>query len=171
MSTTDHRRMTRLWERMAALYGGRWELEYGPCLNGNGHLAPLAMIWGEALADLPNDAIAAGLRACLDGEDRPPSLPKFLRLCGRQPSPRRADPAHHLIEGPPHKLPTESMTTRCARMAENFTEMAQRELAPRLLGKSDDDRKAIVRTYWLSVLSEIGPYGRTLASNLQEQSL
>lgn len=166
MSTEN--RMARLWERMAALYGGRWELEYGPALTDN-TLAPMARIWAEALAELPNDALATGLRACLDGEDRPPTLPRFLSLCGRKPSPRRSDPAHKLIEGPPRTRSTEPTSTRCARLTENFTDMAQRELTPRLLGKPDDDRKAIVRAYWLAILAEIGPYGAPLAKTYQER--
>jgi hypothetical protein len=41
MSATEStRRMVRLWERMTALYGSRWQIEYGPCTNGD-RLAPI----------------------------------------------------------------------------------------------------------------------------------
>jgi hypothetical protein len=171
MSTTDVRRMTKLWERMTALYGGRWELEYGPCTNGDRQLAPLAIIWAEALADLPNDAIAKGLRACLDsGDAKTPSLPAFLRMCGRVPTSSRIDPSHQLVRPSWDISYKDTQGARCECLAESYQEMADRELKPRLIGLLPEQRKAAVRAYWLSVLASIAPMGAVLAKRYQETS-
>lgn len=174
MSTTDGtgtaRRMKRLWERMTALYGGRWELEYGPCVAGDGGLAPLAMIWAEALEAVPNDGIARGLRACLDsGETRTPSLPAFLRLCGRTPGPARGDPSHRLAPPRQDIRYQDTPAAICERLAASYREMAYRELEPRLAGLPADSRAAAVRAYWMSVMPSISPTGASIAKRYQEQ--
>lgn len=161
------RRLTRLWERMAALYGSRWELEYGPIAAPNGDVAPLAAIWLESIAEVPNDAIATGLRKCMDRDsDRPPTLPEFLRLCGRRA--QAAAPCHHLLTVDPNRqLPTETPANRCAQLAEFLAEVAREELTPRLRPLLPDDRKAAVRAYWLSQITSIGVMGTAVAGQLE----
>ena len=159
--STD-RRMTRLWERMAAMYGARWELEYGPVASPDGGMAPLAGIRMEALVDVSNDMLAAGLRRCMDRDAfTPPSLPEFLRLCGR--SPRRHDPSHQYLPTQTKAAPTDTPAIRCTQLAEFLTETAQQELGERLRPMLPDDRRAAVRAYWLSRLVEIGGIGKSLA--------
>lgn len=168
-ATPVQRRMARLWERMTALYGAVWELDYGTCFDGDGKLAPLATIWAEALADLPNDAIAGGLRACMDsGDTKTPSLPTFLQRCGRRPASSRANPSHQLVKPDWDIHYQDTPAARCERQAAIHQEMASQELKPRLLGLLPDQRKAAVRAYWLSILASINPVGTTLAKRYQE---
>ena len=162
MATID-RRLTRLWERMAAMYGARWELEYGPVATPQGAIAPLAAVWLEALGEVPNEAIAVGLRKCMDRDsDRPPTLPEFLRLCGRRT--QAAAPCHQLLacdsQRPP---PTDTPAQRCAQMAEVMAEIAHEELTPRLRPLLPDARKAAVRAYWLSQIAASGGFGQAVA--------
>lgn len=164
--STD-RRMTRLWERMAAMYGARWEMEYGPVGSPDGGMAPLAGIWMEALADVGNDALAAGLRRCMDRDAfTPPSLPEFLRLCGR--SPRRNEPSHKLLPPTQQKpAPTETPAIRCAQLAAFLEETARLDLGERIRLLLPDDRRAAVRAYWLSRLVEVGGIGKAVAGTLK----
>lgn len=161
------RRITRLWERMAAMYGARWEMEYGPVSSQGGGMAPLACIWLEALAEVSNDALAAGLRRCMDRDAfTPPSLPEFLRLCGR--SPRRNEPSHKLFPPmQPKAAPTDTPAIRCAQLAEFLAETARQELGERIRPLLPDDRRAAVRAYWLSRLVEVGGIGKAVAGTLK----
>ncbi len=71
------KRMERLWDRMQALYGSRWLLEYGQ-VTANGRLATIAEIWATALDGASKGQIAAALRKCLERDkDSPPTLPEF----------------------------------------------------------------------------------------------
>lgn len=164
--STD-RRMTRLWERMAALYGSRWELEYGPVASQDGGMAPLASIWMEALSEVSNDALATGLRRCVDRDVfTPPSLPEFLRLCGR--SPRRNEPSHQrLLPTHPIAAPTDTPVTRCAQLADFLAETAKQELSERILPFLPDARRAAIRAYWLSRLVEVGGIGPVMAATMK----
>ena len=166
MATID-RRLTRLWERMAAMYGARWELEYGPIAAPNGDVAPLAAIWLESLAEVPSEAIATGLRKCMDRDsDRPPTLPEFLRLCGRRAA--AATPCHKALSCDSHRPPpSDTPAQRCAKMAEFLAEVAHEELTPRLRPLLPDDRKAAVRAYWLSQITSIGVMGTAVAGQLE----
>ena len=75
------RRIERLWERMSAMYGSRWEIEYGPALQRDGALAVVAELWAEALDPLPNDRLAAGIKACIDRDNlNPPSMPEVCSI-------------------------------------------------------------------------------------------
>lgn len=160
------RRLTRLWERMAAMYGSRWELEYGPVATPQGAVAPLAAIWLESLAKVPSEAIATGLRKCMDRDsDRPPTLPEFLRLCGRRA--QAAAPCHQLLSCESPRQPTDTPASRCAKLAEVLAEIAQEELIPRLHPLLPDDRKAAVRAYWLSQIAVAGVVGASVASQLE----
>ena len=65
--------MARLWRRMGRIYGHRWASQYGAADDGT---------WAAALADLAEDELFAGLRACaLSGDGWPPTLPEFRALC------------------------------------------------------------------------------------------
>lgn len=93
--------MVRLWERMTALYGSRWQIEYGPCMSGD-KLAPIAELWAEALADFDNAAIGTAIRKMLDRDAlNPPTLPEFLRLSGRRSG--NVATAAHRIDAPGRK--------------------------------------------------------------------
>ena len=111
---------------MAALYGSRWELEYGPVASPTGDLAPLAAIWAEALADFTGESIATGLRKCLDREaDHPPTLPEFLRLCGR--ATHSAAACHQpMLTATPRQAPAESPSARCAQLAGTLADQAEK---------------------------------------------
>lgn len=164
MST--ERRMARLWERMAALYGSRWELEYGPVASPTGDLAPLAAIWAEALADFTGESIATGLRKCLDREaDHPPTLPEFLRLCGR--ATHSAAACHQpMLTATPRQAPAESPSARCAQLAGTLAETARQDLEPRIAGMTAEGRRDATRAYWLTLLQQKGPIGQTVARQL-----
>ena len=83
--------MSRLWARLAEIYGHRWVSQYG---DSHGAMDT----WQRGLRDLTRDEISAGLRALLTRDDAwPPSLPEFLQLC-RKPIP---DPAHALYRALP----------------------------------------------------------------------
>ena len=161
----DTARISRLWERMTALYGARWGLDYGPAMDANGGLAPIATLWAEALSDFPNSALATALRQCLDRDQfTPPSLPEFLRLCGRAPS--HGAPCHQGLPTTPKTTPTDTPSIRCAQLADYMTEVAQQELTPRLRPLLPDDRKAAVRAYWLSQITASGGIGKTVAKTM-----
>ena len=70
----------RLWQRMLELYGRQWEASYG---HVDGDVFPA---WRDALASLSADKIKRGLDAVIqEGNDFPPNLIKFLRLCKTAP--------------------------------------------------------------------------------------
>lgn len=58
---------------------------YGPrftaLITEPGALNGWRSTWSEGLADLAGDEIRAGLVACLNASDWPPTLPEFRRLC------------------------------------------------------------------------------------------
>ena len=169
MSATEStRRMVRLWERMTALYGSRWQIEYGPCTNGD-RLAPIAQLWAEALADVDNSAIGTALRKLLDRDAlNPPTLPEFLRLCGRR-SDTVATAAHRLL--PPsarQDKPTASPGDRCATLAAHLDEEARPIINERLSGAIPANYHAVVSRYWLSRLAALGPLGQSAARSTQE---
>lgn len=161
------RRLTRLWERMAAMYGARWELEYGPIATPQGAIAPLAAIWMESLDEVPNDAIAIGLRKCMDRDsDRPPTLPEFMRLCGRRTIPNA--PCHQMLtRDAAWPEPPDTPAQRCAALAEMMANTARHELTPRLHPLLPDDRKAAVRAYWLAQITSMGAMGAAMANMIK----
>ena len=70
----------RLWQRMLELYGRQWEASYG---HVDGDVFPA---WRDALAGLSADKIKRGLEAVInEGNEFPPNLIKFLRLCKTAP--------------------------------------------------------------------------------------
>ncbi len=170
MSTDS--RIVRLWERMTALYGSRWTLDYGPAQSGD-HLGTLANIWGEVLAELGNDALAIGLQRCLEREsEHPPSLPEFLRLCGARPNANR--PTAHREYRAPHTLPealyADTPAQQCARLAAQLTEQAEADLTPTLKQAATLKQRAnMTSAYWLSRIATTGPTGQRLVAALQAQ--
>lgn len=63
-----------LWSRMAAIYGHRWVSSYGP--------ADADDTWLMGLSGLTQADLARGLASCVcSGNEWPPSLPLFRRLC------------------------------------------------------------------------------------------
>ena len=66
----------RLWSRMMALYGRQWEASYG-LVDGDAFPE-----WSKALSTMTPAQIKTGLDAVVaEGNEFPPNLIKFLRLC------------------------------------------------------------------------------------------
>lgn len=140
------RRVSRIWERMKAYYGHRWEMEYGTA-GADGEFTPISKIWADVLADAKDEQIAAAIKHCLERESQhPPTLPEFYRMCAvtarpaerYEPSPLRFS---EIYSDPP--------TARCANMAARLAEQA----ADDLLGVRclpDDARNAATKAYWIS---------------------
>ncbi len=149
-SPTDNnrhfRRISRIWERMKAYYGHRWEMEYGTA-GADGEFTPISKIWADVLCEVRDENIAAAIKHCLERESpHPPTLPEFYRLCAvtarpaerQEPSPLRFSEIY--ADGP---------AARCERNAKLLAERA----ADDLLGVRclpDDARHAATRAYWLS---------------------
>lgn len=166
------KRMQRIWERMSALYGSRWGIEYGPVLRSDGTLAPVAGHWADALDGLENDRIAAGIRACIDRDNpHPPSMPEFLRMCGYRPKSR--NPAHADFEpGPtflqlPSPAYSDSPRARCERLAQELQAQAEREFYPSIKNYPPDARKKAVARYWLTKIAAIPGLGYTVSEALK----
>lgn len=73
-SPITERHMAALWERMEKIYGKRFTEEYGNAID----------FWYRAFQEkgLTGEDLRTGLNACLDSGDQfPPTLPKFLRMC------------------------------------------------------------------------------------------
>ena len=67
---------------MAICFGHRWTSNYGEALNADKNLTEAANIWLNGLNDLSTDQIKAGLDQMLkDGEEWPPSMPQFVKMC------------------------------------------------------------------------------------------
>lgn len=145
------RRMERLWDRMQALYGSRWLLEYGQ-VTTNGRLATIAEIWATALDGASNGQIAAALRKCLERDkDSPPTLPEFLRLCGARFS--HAAP-HEVSQIAGREIYTESLANKCARLAEELADAAKADLTAQLERALPDQRPDIIRSYWMAKIGQ-----------------
>lgn len=74
---SDSRRIVRLFTRLAAIYGPLWSAHYA------GDMGRLAVAeWTDALADLADAHLAAGIAACRESPDHyPPSLGEFRGRC------------------------------------------------------------------------------------------
>lgn len=74
--------LEELWTRMLAIYGHRWESNYGRVPTGIA-----GDTWAAGLSALDPRALGRGLDACLrSGDGWPPSLPEFLAMCRGIPS-------------------------------------------------------------------------------------
>lgn len=72
--------MIKLWSRLIELYGQQWERSYG-LVGGASFKA-----WSRSLKELTVDDLKNGLTNLIkDGNDFPPNLVKFLRLCREKP--------------------------------------------------------------------------------------
>lgn len=161
------KRISRLWERMTALYGSRWMLEYGNALRADGTLESVADMWADALEGLSNDKISAGIRACVDRDrQQPPTMPEFLRLCGYQ-SPSRV--AYHQPFLPAQtRPPVDTPVMQCQRITDELRNQAAVELYPQLNGRTQEDRKLAVAAYWLGKIIAIPEVGPMVARQLQK---
>lgn len=78
------RHMARFWERMTEVYGHRWASAYGTAANEDGTISSAAETWrsGFIKTGLSPDDVLVGLqRMVTAGDDWPPSLTAFLKLC------------------------------------------------------------------------------------------
>lgn len=159
------KRIVRLWERMQAMYGSRWLLEYGPALAASGELASIAAIWADALDDARNSAIATGLRKCLERDrETPPGLPEFLRLCGAKLGQQPRDTRPALPQLPPY---SDNPRARMETLAKELAAQAEIDLVGRFSGTDDKQRAEIIRAYWMA---KIGAtlIGKTLVQEWKE---
>ena len=94
------RAVKRLWQRMLELYGRQWEASYGH-IDGDAFPA-----WRDALAGMKPEHIKRGLdRVIAEGNEFPPNLIKFLRLC-RTPEYTTMSPSRAALPPPNvHKDP------------------------------------------------------------------
>ncbi len=80
MNENFGRLMERLWQRMLELFGRQWESSYGH-VDGDAFAT-----WRDSLAGLTAKQIKTGLDAVIaKGNEFPPNLIKFLRLCTTVP--------------------------------------------------------------------------------------
>lgn len=144
------KRLEKLWQHMTALYGCRWSVEYGFATSASGELEPLAAVWANALDDLPNDALARGLRKLLARDSpHPPSLPEFLRLCGARFNAPPSPPSN--LPALPAAAYADSPSQRCQRLAEMLAQQARRDLTPRVEQMLPHDRPKATLAYWQSL--------------------
>lgn len=161
-------RIVRLWGRMSSMYGSRWGMEYGPALGQDGQsLATIAGHWADALDDLANDRVAAGIRACLDRDNlNPPSLPEFLRLCGYRPKSRLA--AHQpFLAALPSPAYADSPRARCERLAAELQAQAEIDLYSRIAHYPPHERSQAVARYWMTKIAAIPGLGYTVSKALE----
>lgn len=68
--------MDRLWTRMAAIYGHRWNSSYG-MIGESGYET-----WRAGLGDLTPSQVRKAVGACVQRNDGwPPTLPEFRAMC------------------------------------------------------------------------------------------
>ena len=164
------KRIARLWERMSAMYGSRWEIEYGPALQRDGTLAVVAELWAEALDPLPNDRLAAGIKACIDRDNlNPPSMPEFLRLCGYRPKSARYSSEEFQPSPPRLTSPdyADSPHNRCERLAKELQTKAEAEFCPSVSHYPLEARKKAVARYWLTKIAAIPGVGYAVSEAIQ----
>ncbi len=74
--------MERLWKKMLSFYGRQWEASYGH-VDGE-----VYKDWSAAIANLSVEQIKTGLdEIAKEGNEFPPNLIKFMRLCRTSTSP------------------------------------------------------------------------------------
>lgn len=65
--------LDKFWGRMSEIYGHRWVSSYG---------ATPSDTWARGLAGMTGEQLGRGLAACLkSGDEWPPTLPGFCKLC------------------------------------------------------------------------------------------
>jgi len=74
--------VTRVWERMTAIYGHKWTAHIGAASTSSGDLTEAARTWQKGLAGVTTTQLGRGFSALIAlGNDWPPSLPEFRALC------------------------------------------------------------------------------------------
>lgn len=149
------RRIEQLWIHLTAIYGSRWGLEYGSATSPQGGLEPMAEIWAKAIDDLPNDALAVGLRKLLARDNpHPPSLPEFLRLCGARFNNTPA-PSPSTLPRLPAAAYADSPSLRCQRLANLLQQQAKTDLQPRAEKLLPHDRPKAQSAYWQALMGAV----------------
>jgi len=119
-SHITERHMEALWQRFEAIYGKKFGEEFGNAIE----------FWFRAFQEkgLRGEDLKRGLDACLDSGDQfPPSLPKFLRLC----KPMRA--AAHVPFEPLPRLSLEHRKQDQVKLKTHLVELK------RIIGKTPQD--------------------------------
>jgi hypothetical protein len=76
------RAISRIWEKMSAIYGHRWVSSYGLHVDDSGNMTQAAETWRMGLEGLSREQLASGFNALLTaGMEWPPTLPEFRELC------------------------------------------------------------------------------------------
>ena len=74
--------MSKIWARMASIYGHKWSSHLGVVSDAEGRLTDAAKMWQKGLVGVSLDSLKAGFDALvLDAHAWPPSLPEFRKLC------------------------------------------------------------------------------------------
>lgn len=74
--------ISRIWEKMSAIYGHRWVSSYGLHVDDAGNMTQAAETWRLGLEGLSHEQLASGFSALLTaGMEWPPTLPEFRELC------------------------------------------------------------------------------------------
>lgn len=74
--------MSKIWVRMASIYGYKWTTHLGVASDAEGRLTESAKTWQKGLVGLTMDNLKAGFDALvLQNISWPPSLPEFRKLC------------------------------------------------------------------------------------------
>lgn len=74
--------VTRMWERMTAIYGHKWTAHIGVVATSSGDLTDAAKTWQKGLAGISTLQLGRGFSALIAlGNEWPPSLPEFRALC------------------------------------------------------------------------------------------
>lgn len=99
----------RLFARMVAIYGvqkvgAMWQgAEAGPG-ERDAAMASIKALWGEQLGRFKPESIAGALQRLVDsGDEWPPTLPAFVKLC-REAAQERAT-SRHALPAPPGRMP------------------------------------------------------------------
>ena len=119
-SPITSRHMEALWGRFEAIYGKKFAEEFGDAIE----------IWFRTFQErgIKPEDIKRGIDTCLDSGDQfPPSLPKFLRMC----KPLRA--AAHVPFEPTPRLSLEDRSNNQQKLKDHLVELK------RLIGKAPQD--------------------------------
>ena len=82
VSNTGTSVINKLWVRMSQIYGSKWVSNYGEVPT---------QPWINLINNMPHEKIAHGLNEIIkEGDNWPPSLSKFNRMCQSMRSPHKA---------------------------------------------------------------------------------
>jgi len=82
VSNTGTSVINKLWVRMSQIYGAKWVSNYGEVPT---------QPWINLISNMPHEKIAHGLNEIIkEGDNWPPSLSKFNRMCQSMRSPHKA---------------------------------------------------------------------------------